>query len=149
MKMKNLYKMIAMLAMAFVMTLALPSCSDDDKDEPTLESSLYGQWEHVGYADGINYNVVIQFNKDHTGYITESLDTRAEIRQTMDFNWSVSTASNGQTILKIIRTANSDSNVGPFDTDYGQFSTGYTVAGNILTINYVEDTGYMMRFEKK
>jgi len=74
-----------LILMAVIMPFFLTSCSDD-KDEPTLEQQLIGQWIEIGDFDLTN----LKFNSDHTGSQWATVEGVIEPGSEHAFTWSLS-----------------------------------------------------------
>lgn len=147
--MMKVFKMFAILCMAVLLTVPVSSCSDDKKDEPTVESALYGTWvnEYASDDNSLSDVTTIVFNKDNSGLIREVIDTRAGLSYEMEFDWSATVTSTGSTRLTIVYKSGDKGLIEPFVGNYAQWSNLCTVAGSTLTINTSESS--IMIFKKR
>lgn len=138
-----------MLILAFV-ALMFTSCGGDDKDEPQpqpdatqTQTSLVGTWNLIENFDDETGSgslaMTLVFNADYTGSITEDwyVTTRASSRETysMSFNWSITSDSNGNDILRISYVSG-DKNTEIFSGSSTTvlWTRQYVLTGNILNI---------------
>lgn len=138
-----------MLLLCALVAPALTSCGDDkdskdpnEPDAPDLES-IVGIWEYWDYySDEDNdteFKMVLTFNNDHTGSISESwvFRSRASTNRTynMKFSWTTTSDSYGNDIMRISYVS------GDKDTELfngGQntvlWSRQYVLTGTILNV---------------
>lgn len=130
----------------------LSSCSKDDKDSPSGPSnSIVGTWiysEDFGYEYD-TYTLV--FNGNYTGFIRNDFGTKASGTEQMDFDWSLTSTSDGDYRLSVIYKSGDILEVGPFadpyDNGYRQWNRYVTIAGNTLSIEM--GGGSIMLFRRK
>lgn len=131
--MKNFYKILTLM-MITIISLTTVSCSKDKDDEPVAgsEKSLYGVW----IEDTDEYPYTLTFEKNNTGNIWYEIsdDTRATLTMSMNFNWSVSTSSDGSTMLNVIYTGG-DQVLWSGHTNINR----YILAGNTLSIVFTQN----------
>ena len=133
-------------------SVATSSCKDD-KDEPNNSNSIVGTWVcERSIADGLYYdNYTLVFSKDNTGYIrneygdNENSGTRGSSTEQMNFNWSLTTTANGQSLLSVIYASGDREMDGPFDGNYAQWNRTVTIAGNTLSISLGESVMLFIR----
>lgn len=131
-------KLLAILIVGLIASVYTSSCSKDDDE---IKESLVGRWEMnetETYEDGTeSLQMILIFNSNHTGSIEEkwTVESRSSYTNRMTFNWSTSTDSNGNDILKVSYVSGDKETV-IFD---GSSSTAlwtrqYVLTGNILNI---------------
>lgn len=135
------------LLLLFLLTLPmLTACSDDKDDEPSSSTpSIVGTWE-CDYSDDSFIDVyTLVFDKDGTGYISNTFVSRSTDQ--MNFDWSLTSASDGTLLLSVIYTSGDRDMDGPFKGGYAQYNLRVTIAGSTLSISGGNST--VMLFKRK
>lgn len=121
----------------------LSSCGDDN--DPSNDSPIIGTWTFDN-SDTYETDIyTLVFNSDYSGYIENTYNSRASYK--MNFEWSLTTTSNGTYRLSIIYISGDRYVDGPFEGGYAQYNNTVTIAGNTLSIQL--DSNTVMLFRRK
>lgn len=132
---------IAGLLLLVMMPFVFAACGGDDDDEPAATSTsgnstvspIVGTWICTYTSDYATDFYVLVFNNDYTGYLRNDY-TRSTSTWQMNFEWSLTTASDGTYLLSVIYKSGDKDMDGPFEGAYDQYSRRVTIAGNTLSI---------------
>ncbi len=109
------------------------------QNQTEYTNSIVGTWfldvSDVTYYD--RYTLV--FNNDNSGYIQNDYGSRADISETMYFDWSLTDTSDGRKRLSVIYTRG-DKDILPFEGHYAQWNLMVTVAGGTLSVQLSNNT---------
>ncbi|MDE7396795.1 MAG: hypothetical protein K2M98_03615, partial [Muribaculum sp.] len=147
-KMKKSIKFFSTLVLVVLATLSFSSCSDKD-DDPSPSKSIVGTWIYSSAddSDGSFDDYTLVFKSNNTGYIINEYGTRASASEQMNFDWSLTTTSDGTYRLSVIYKSGDKYMDGPFGGDYAQWNRVVTIAGKTLSINMNDNT--VMLFHRK
>lgn len=121
----------------------LSSCGDDN--EPSNDSPILGTWVYDAGSSTYEDYYTLVFNSDYSGSIENSYGSRAT--EKMNFEWSLTTTSDGTYRLSVIYISGDKYIDGPFDGGYAQWNRTVTIAGNTLSIQLNSST--VMLFRRK
>lgn len=139
------FKFFTVILITIISSVIVVSCGDD-KDEPA-SNSIVGTWVYSDTGGSYYDDYTLVFNKDHTGYLRNEYGSRASAIEQMNFDWSLSTTSNGSNVLSVIYTSGDRNIDGPFEGGYAQYNRYVTIAGSTLSIEL--DNNYVMLFKRK
>lgn len=132
-----------LVCICMLVSLPLTSCGKDD--EPSSSTSIEGTWICDSSDDSFTDIYTLIFNKDGSGSISNTYGTRATYQ--MNFDWSLTMASNGSYRLSVIYTSGDRNVDGPFSGGYAQYNRTVTIAGRTLSIAMDDNT--VMLFQRK
>ncbi len=145
--MKKLANLSVCLLLSMMFFAFTSSCSKDSKDEPSSGSPIIGTWFYSDNAGSEYDEYTLVFNGNNTGYIINEYGTKASVSEQMNFDWSLTTTSDGSYRLSVIYTSGDRYMDGPFGDGYAQWNRNVTIAGNTLSINMGD--GIVMLFRRK
>lgn len=131
--------------MCMLFALPLSSCGDDDNNNGS--SSIVGTWECDNGSDTFEDTYILIFKSNGTGSISNTYGSRGTTSEQMNFDWSLTTASDGSYRLSIIYTSGDRDIDGPFEGGYAQYNRTVTIAGKTLSIQL--DSSHVMIFHRK
>ncbi|MDE7387586.1 MAG: hypothetical protein K2N28_10685 [Muribaculaceae bacterium] len=141
----KIYKFLTIMVITFMSGITVTSCSSDDDEDK--QPGIVGTWLYSDNDEDSYDEFTLVFNSNHTGYIRNEYGSRAAVTQQMNFDWSLTSTSDGYQMLSVIYTSGDRNMDGPFEGGYAQYNCRVTIAGSTLSIKISD--GYVMLFKRK